>query len=135
MTRPLTRLAAAIAAVVAALALATPAEATSPWVQAPWVDAWASSPQQADNGIPDFPVGEPLENVTVRLIVHPHTSGPAVRIKLSNVFGDRPLVVAKATIAKRTTGASVDAKSVRALTFGGRTGVTIPAGADQLSDP
>jgi lysophospholipase L1-like esterase len=133
----LTRLAAAFVAVAAGLALIAPAQAATEarHADSPWVAAWAASPQQADSGIPGFPVGEPLDNVTVRLVVRPHTSGPAVRIKLSNVFGDRPLVIGKATVAKRSTGASVDAKSVRTLTFHGRRSVTIPTGAELLSDP
>jgi lysophospholipase L1-like esterase len=133
MIRPMSRLAAAFVAVVAGLTFAAPAQATG--YDTPWVDAWAASPQQADSGIPGFPAAEPLDNVTVRLVVRPHASGPAARVKLSNVFGDRPLVIGKATIARRTTGSSVDPASVRALTFGGRTTVTIPAGAERLSDP
>ncbi|WP_163509007.1 SGNH/GDSL hydrolase family protein [Fodinicola acaciae] len=116
--------------VAAALTSAAPAQAMSPWV-----GTWSASPQQAAGGPPGYPVAEALENVTVRLVVHPHTGGPAARIKLSNVFGDRPLVIGKATIATRSAGASIEARSVRALTFGGRTGVTIPTGRELVSDP
>jgi lysophospholipase L1-like esterase len=128
------------AAVVSALLISTalapaPPLAASVAGSTPWVDAWAASPQQADGGVPGYPAAAPLENVTVRLVVHPHTGGPAVRIKLSNVFGDRPLVIAKAAIATRSTGPSVDPRSTRALTFHGRTSVTIPTGADLVSDP
>ncbi|MFE4667520.1 SGNH/GDSL hydrolase family protein [Streptomyces sp. NPDC056716] len=100
-----------------------------------WVSAWTASPQPGDTGIPGFPPAAPLRNETLRQVVRPHTSGTAVRVRLSNLFGDRPLTLGGATIARRTTGAAVDTSSVRQLTFMGRQSVTLAPGAEITSDP
>ncbi|WBB61250.1 SGNH/GDSL hydrolase family protein [Streptomyces sp. WMMC500] len=100
-----------------------------------WVGAWGASPQPGDTGIPGMPPAASLENQTLRLVVHPHTGGSTVRVRLSNAFGDRPLTIGRATIARRTTGPAVDTSSVRPLTFAGRTSVTVARGAEITSDP
>jgi lysophospholipase L1-like esterase len=56
-------------------------------------------------------------------------------VTLSNTFGDRPLVIGTASIAKHGTGAGIDAATSRPITFGGQASVTIPVGAEVLSDP
>jgi lysophospholipase L1-like esterase len=83
-----------------------------------------------------MPPAAPLANQTLRLVVHPHIAGgSAIRIRLSNVFGDRQLTIGEATVARQTSGASVDAASVRPLTYAGLRSVTIPQGGEVVSDP
>jgi len=77
---------------------------------------------------------ETFENQTVRLIVHVSVGGKPVRIRLSNAYGDRPLRVRGAHIARRADGAAIDPMSDRAVTFGGEQSVTIPAHAEIVSD-
>jgi lysophospholipase L1-like esterase len=57
-----------------------------------------------------------------------------LRIRVSNTYGDRPLVVGAAHVALRTSGADVDPGSDRALTFDGKAGATVPKGASAVSD-
>lgn len=138
MHRRTSRLAAALVAIVTGLSILS---ASGPATAAPaasvgaWVAAWSASPQQGDTGTPWYPLPETFQGQTVRQIVHPNAGGPAIRLRLSNVFGDQPLVVGRATVATRTTASSVDAASVRRVTFAGRAGVTVPAGRELLSDP
>jgi lysophospholipase L1-like esterase len=73
-------------------------------------------------------------NQTLRLIVHTTTGGNQVRIKLSNIFGSRPLNIGGASVGLRESGATVVAGSNRALTFGGRSSIVVPIGAYVLSD-
>jgi lysophospholipase L1-like esterase len=61
--------------------------------------------------------------------------GNRVRIRLSNELGSRPLRIGAARIGLRAQGSDLAPGTDRALTFGGRTDVTIPAGAPALSDP
>jgi lysophospholipase L1-like esterase len=63
--------------------------------------------------------------------------GRKLRVKLGNVFGTAPLVIDAASVALATAPgkADVDAASLRPLRFGGAATVTIPAGAEYLSDP
>jgi lysophospholipase L1-like esterase len=75
-----------------------------------------------------------FSNQTLRLIVHATTGGNQVRIKLTNVFGSRPLSIGNASVALQESGASLVAGSNRALTFSGRSSIVIPTGAYVLSD-
>jgi lysophospholipase L1-like esterase len=79
-----------------------------------------------------------FENQTIRQIVHVSAGGSELRVRLTNEFGSTPLVVGEARVALRD-GAAAGARTLRGtdrpLTFGGRTSVTIPAGAPTLSDP
>jgi lysophospholipase L1-like esterase len=98
-----------------------------------WIATWAASPQA-----PEPDPGEPLTTLdgqTVRERVRISIGGRAVRIRLSNEFGIAPLTVGSATIALADDPAGVQPGSIRPLTFGGRSSVTIPAGAPVLSDP
>jgi lysophospholipase L1-like esterase len=75
-----------------------------------------------------------FNNQTLRLIVHPTTAGTQVRIKITNIFGSRPLNVGSASVGLQDSGATVVAGSNHVLTFGGRPSIVIPIGAYVLSD-
>lgn len=91
-----------------------------------WRTAWATAPDSD---------GPALDAQTLRQVVRTTTSGTRVRIRLSNLFGTQPLVVGAAHVALSAGGARVAPGSDRALTFGGKTTVTIAPGASALSDP
>jgi lysophospholipase L1-like esterase len=98
-----------------------------------WIATWAASPQAAEPD-PDEPLAA-LDGQTVRERVRVSIGGSQLRIRLSNEVGAAPLTVGSATVAIANDPASVKVGSLRPLTFGGRTSVTIPAGAPFLSDP
>src|SRR5271154_4819999 len=54
---------------------------------------------------------------------------------VSNEYGSAPVVIGAATVALPSDAASVKPGSIQALTFDGRSSVTIPVGAPMLSDP
>ena len=93
-----------------------------------WSTTWGASETVPAQNSPTF------SNQTVRLIVHASSGGNQVRIKLSNVFGSRPLSIGDASIGVRESGAAVVAGSNHALTFGGRSSIVVPIGAYALSD-
>jgi len=95
-----------------------------------WIGTWATAPQPAAPGPP-----QTYRNQTLRLIVHTSAGGAAVRIKVSNTYGDRPLVLGAAHIARRVAEANIDPTSDRSLTFHGRGSTTIPARGMAVSDP
>jgi len=80
-----------------------------------WVGTWATAPQ------PFMP--------------HVSEGGPKVRIRISNTYGDKPLTIGAAHVARRTMGADVDPMSDRSVTFRGHSTTTIPAHASVVSDP
>jgi hypothetical protein len=104
-------------------------------VEPNWVGSWAAAQQipEANNSLAP---GD-LRDATLRQVVHLSTSGEALRVRISNAFGTAPLVFTSAHIARPTAGGSpqIDASTDRALSFSGRPGVTIPAGAEYISDP
>lgn len=72
---------------------------------------------------------------SLREIVHTSIGGNRVRVRLTNEYGDRPLVIGAAHIAVRDSGARVRANTDRPLTFGGKARVVIRPGAIIVSDP
>jgi lysophospholipase L1-like esterase len=79
-----------------------------------------------------------FDDQTIRQVVHLSIGGDAVRVRLSNEFGDCPLVIGEARLARPVTpgsGRDIVPGTDRRLTFGGSTTVTVPAGAPMLSDP
>lgn len=69
------------------------------------------------------------------MIAHTTIGGPQVRIELSNVFGNEPLVIGAAHIALREKDSDIVAATDHAVMFGGRPGCSIPPGATEISDP
>jgi lysophospholipase L1-like esterase len=74
-------------------------------------------------------------NQTVRDIVFTSVGGSDIRIRLSNASGTRPLRVGAVSVGVAAGGAAVATGSPLPVLFGNRTSVTVPAGADVLSDP
>jgi lysophospholipase L1-like esterase len=102
-----------------------------------WVGTWSSSPQPIWG--PDF-IGSlkyprNLWNQTVRQVSRVSIGGPRIRVVLSNEYGQTPVTIGAARVALSDKGPAIVGGSDRALAFGGRTTVTIPPGADVISDP
>jgi lysophospholipase L1-like esterase len=97
-----------------------------------WLTAWTAAPQGPVSGNLS---ARGFANQTIRQIVFSSAAGAAVRIRLTNTFGARPLAVGRASVAIQGAGARLAPGSLRALTFGGRTSVFVPPGAEVLSDP
>lgn len=103
--------------------------------EAHWVGSWAAA--QMQSGHDDLPGVEDSRAGTIRQIVHLSIGGPTIRVHLSNAFGTEPLHFSAVHIARprSVSAASIDPATDQALTFDGRPEVTIPAGAEFLSDP
>jgi lysophospholipase L1-like esterase len=69
------------------------------------------------------------------MTVRASIGGSQLRVHLSNAFGTVPLVVGDAHIALHGTDTAIVPGSDRALTFDGKPSVTIPIGAEMISDP
>jgi len=76
-----------------------------------------------------------VDNATVRDLVTAATGGQEVRIRISNYFGNAPLVIGAANIAPSAGGSAIVDAQVHDLTFGGKTQVIIPPGQLIYSDP
>ncbi len=74
-------------------------------------------------------------DTTLREIVHVSMGGPLVRVVLTNEFGTEPLTIGAVHVALSSGGGAITLSSANALTFGGKSSITIPAGAMAVSDP
>src|SRR6185312_7859149 len=123
-----------VALCIALLAGFSVAEAKSA-ATAGWLGSWVSS-QQIPEPSNALPAGA-LQDATLRQIVHLTVGGRELRVRLSNAFGTTPLTILAAHVARPVSreNGNIDAATDRPLTFAGSASVTIPAGADYLSDP
>lgn len=111
-----------VLAAMAALAAAGPSMAAS------WIGAWGASPEPVRVGGPPGPFGPTpsYQDVTLVQTVRVSAAGSQVRVRFTNEYGTKAL---------RIGGAHVMAGGVeRTLSFGGKPGALIPAGAPMLSD-
>jgi lysophospholipase L1-like esterase len=95
-----------------------------------WIGTWATAPQHWTPGRLQSD-----RNQTLRLIVHTSAGGSKGRITISNTFGDQPLLIGRAHIARRVTGSDIDPASDRALTFRGQASIIVAARSMVVSDP
>jgi lysophospholipase L1-like esterase len=110
-----------------------------------WVAAWTASAQGP------YPIGNPsaqpdqrfalpspaagAADQTFRLMLRPSVWGREARVRFSNVFGIRPLAVEEVYIGLQLGGPALVRGSNRRITFGGKSGLTVPAGESAWSDP
>jgi lysophospholipase L1-like esterase len=121
---------AAVASCVAAQAGHSSAARTNVWVA-----SWGASQQvpEPQNALPP----DDLRDATVRQIFHLSVGGSALRVHLSNAFGTEALHFTSVHIARPLSPSSsiIDSASDRPLTFAGSNDVTVPPGAEFISDP
>ena len=123
--------AAAAAALAATLAPHLIARASA-HPAARWSATWASAmqPPVAGNGTTGPNWSDGFSDQTVRQVIRVSSGGSQVRVRLSNLYGTKPLQVTGATIARTRDGAMVEPGTVRSLTFHGARSATIqPAGS------
>lgn len=95
-----------------------------------WIGTWATAVQPAVAAS-----AQSLRNQTLRLIVHTSAGGKKLRVRVSNTYGERPLVIGSAHIARRRTAADIESASDRILLFRGHSSTTVPARSMVVSDP
>ena len=135
---------AALALTLSVLLLGFPADAqrdlqsmsAAPGGPAQWVASWSAA-LTAPYGSETLPPGT-LDRVTMRQTVHLSVGGNRIQVRLSNLFGEHPLVLRNVTVAvpagPKPDGGIVPS-SMKAVLFGGRPGVTIAPGQQITADP
>lgn len=109
--------------------------ASAPRGDGPWLAAWGSAQlEQAPPPNAQAQWRQPMRDVSLRQIVRVDAAGPALRVRISNLFGAEPLSLGAVTVAL-VDGVAVNAASLRSLSFGGRREVVVPARAELWSDP
>ncbi|SHI71436.1 Lysophospholipase L1 [Roseomonas rosea] len=134
----------AMIAVAASLPGGAGAQGSNPGGGEAWVTSWAASVQGP------YPIGNPsaqpnqsfafpspeagARDQSLRLILRPTVWGRQARLRFSNAFGTRPLVLDGVFVGLQHGGATVLPGTNQPVRFGGQAGVTIPPGGDAWSD-
>ncbi|MEU1278153.1 SGNH/GDSL hydrolase family protein [Streptomyces sp. NPDC005805] len=114
-------------ALAAVLVLAGAGASAGTGVPAAQVVTWAASPDRlAASSVPDL---------THRLIVRVSAGGSALRVRVTNAFGEAALTLGSAYAGERADGAALVPGTNRPLTFAGLRSVTVPPGRWVYSDP
>jgi lysophospholipase L1-like esterase len=108
-----------------------------------WLPTWVAMPQLTEpNNLPPAPftgTDAVLVDTTLRQTVHTTVAGSAVRVRFSNAFGGAPLPLTAVSVARPAGGragvAAIEPGTSHPVTFGGRPSVTVPVGAQVVSDP
>ncbi|MEO3822584.1 SGNH/GDSL hydrolase family protein [Actinomadura sp. B10D3] len=103
-----------------------------------WSQSWGAAMQRPLAGDPDSGPNwstEGFGNHSLRQVIRVSTGGTRVRIRLSNLYGSRPLKVAGATIGRSAGGAKMWPGTMVPLTFGGGRSTVVRPGGELVSDP
>ncbi|MEU9057522.1 SGNH/GDSL hydrolase family protein [Streptomyces sp. NPDC048430] len=108
-----------------------------------WVNTWTSMPQLTEPGnMPPAPFaqdGSVLDDATLRQTVHVSTGGEHIRLRFSNAFGGAALPITKVSVAlpldDKAGTSAIAPGTTRPVTFQGRSSVSVPVGAQAVSDP
>jgi lysophospholipase L1-like esterase len=113
--------------------------------QAQWVASWTGAvhgpyPSGNPTAQPElrfaFPSPEQgARNQSFRMIVRPDAWGPQARIRLSNVFGTKPVTFNDAFVGLQESGSAVVKGTNQPVLFGGQKSVTVAPGQSVVSDP
>ncbi|GAB3946331.1 SGNH/GDSL hydrolase family protein [Kribbella albertanoniae] len=102
----------------------------------PWVGTWATAVTHG-NAAGSTNLG--LTDQSVRLVVRPSVGGDKIRIRLSNIYGEKTVTVGAATVAKPNKAtpelSDIDPNTLRTLTFSGSGTASMVKGSELLSDP
>jgi lysophospholipase L1-like esterase len=100
-----------------------------------WTATWGSS--QLKPAGADILPPQSFDNTSLRQVLHLSIGGSSLRLHLSNAFGESPLVLHSVHVGKPVAGqpGSVQPTFDTAVHFNGDSTITIPAGAEYLSDP
>jgi lysophospholipase L1-like esterase len=94
-----------------------------------WTGSWAASPMAA----PVTAAEVDADGTTFRNFVHLSIGGKAIRIRLSNEYGPKPLTIGEVHVAGGAEQGTMTGD--HPVTFGGSTSIDIPAGTVAISDP
>jgi lysophospholipase L1-like esterase len=100
-----------------------------------WVGTWACGPQLTE---PDnLPPAPGLSGNTLRQVVQGSIGGDRLRVRLSNAYGEAPLTLRSAHLARSASGnaGAIDTATDQVLTFGGAASRVLAPGETAFSDP
>jgi len=102
---------------------------------ADWVQTWGVAPLPPSPAMGPFPATPAFDHQTIRQTVRISVGGSQLRIRFSNEYGTRPLVIGRARVALADAQGNPVPGTDREVLFSGSPSTTIPTAAPYLSDP
>jgi lysophospholipase L1-like esterase len=100
-----------------------------------WVQTWGVAPLPPAQAMGPLPATPSFDNQTIRQTVRVSLGGQQVRIRFSNEYGTKPLLIGRARIAVADAKGNPVPGTEREVLFSGKPSATIPAASPYLSDP
>lgn len=115
-----------------------------------WVGAWSTAPYGPyPNGPLQGTAPAPFDSITTptafpdnqarnqsfRMVVHPTLGGSILRLRFSNLVGDRTVTLSPVKVALRAANSSIIPNTNTPVLFNGLSRAVIPAGEEVISDP
>jgi lysophospholipase L1-like esterase len=100
-----------------------------------WTASWGAAPLPPTPATGPFPATPTFSDQTIRQTVRLSTGGSRIRIRFTNEYGTKPLLIGAAHVALADAKGAVAPGTDRALSFAGKPSALIPAGSPLLSDP
>jgi lysophospholipase L1-like esterase len=120
---------------VAATCLTVMMTMAGPSEAAGWTASWGAAPLPPGPAMGPFPATPAFSDQTIRQIVRLSAGGSRIRIRFTNEYGSKPLLIGAVRVALADATGAVVPGTDRALSFAGKPTVLIPAGSPFLSDP
>ena len=97
-----------------------------------WVATWGNGPQKTETrNLPP----QKLNNNSLRQNLRVSIGGEKIRVQFSNMFGNSPVTIQGAEIAKSAGGSNIVPETNVPIMFNGQPGVTMEKGTAAWSDP
>lgn len=103
-----------------------------------WIGTWGASPappMEAVPGVEARRVSPTFANQTIVQTLRLSAGGQRLRVRFTNEYGSRPLMIGAARVALLSPSGGVVPGTERVVTFSRAGSTTLPAGAPALSDP
>ncbi|HTO03948.1 MAG TPA: SGNH/GDSL hydrolase family protein [Opitutus sp.] len=97
-----------------------------------WINTWVSAQQLTEPH--NLPPAPGLSGQTIRQIIQPTLAGNRLRVSFSNGYGEAPLTIASAHVARSIGADAIEPGSDTALKFNGSSSVVIQPGTFIISD-
>jgi lysophospholipase L1-like esterase len=108
---------------------------TTACVAADWVQTWGVAPLPPSQAMGPIPGTPSFDNQTIRQTLRVSLGGQKIRIRFTNEYGAKPLLIGRARIALADSAGNPVPGTEREVRFAGKPSTTIPAAAPYLSDP
>jgi lysophospholipase L1-like esterase len=120
---------------LSAACLAALAVISIPGEAAGWTATWGAAPLPPSPAMGPFPATPTFSNQTIRQIVRITAGGTRIRVRFTNEYGSKPLLIGAARVALADAQGAIRPGTDRQLSFAGKPTALIPAGSPYLSDP